>query len=172
MITSDQLRQIMPNATHRIDTFLDPLNAAMEEFEINTPKRQAAFLGQISHESGELRYVQEIASGGAYEGREDLGNIEPGDGIKYKGRGLLQITGRYGYEQCGTALGLDLIDNPELLELPDNACRSASWWWWKHGCNQLADAENYALITRRINGGMNGYADRVVYWERAQDAIA
>lgn len=171
MISADQLHKIMPNAGHRVDIFLDPLNHAMDEFEINTIKRQSAFLGQIAHESGELRYVREIASGSAYEGRKDLGNDETGDGVKYKGRGLLQITGKYGYEQCGVALGLNLVSHPELLEEPENACRSAAWWWSKHGCNQLADAEAYITITKRINGGMNGYADRVAAYERAQDAI-
>lgn len=172
MITAEALRDIMPHAGHRVDTFLEPLNAAMDEFEINTPQRQAAFLGQIAHESGEMRYVRELASGEAYEGRADLGNTEPGDGVRFKGRGLLQITGRYGYQVCGDALGLDLIAHPELLETPTNACRSAAWYWRKHGLNQLADAENFSLITRRVNGGMNGYAERVRYWQRAQDAIA
>ena len=175
MLTVEQLLQIMPTATLRADTFLDPLNAAMDEFDENTPQRQAAFLAQIAEESGELRYVRELASGGEYEGRLDLGNSELGDGIKYKGRGLIQITGRSNYEACGIALGLDLVMSPELLETPENACRSAAWFFKKHGCNELADADNFRLITIRINGAIaprTHYDERLAYWEAAKEAIA
>jgi putative chitinase len=171
-ITVDQLKQIMPHARSRANEFLDPLNDAMDEFEIDTPQRQAAFLAQISHESGELRYVAEIASGKAYEGRADLGNTEPGDGMRFKGRGLIQITGRDNNASCGCALGLDLLADPELLEDPVNAARSAAWFWSTHGCNELADAGNFRQITLRINGGFNGYDERVSYWESAKEAIA
>ena len=121
MITGAQLQSIMPFAKARIPSFVAPLNAAMYEFHINSPLRQAAFIAQIAHESGELRYVKEIASGAAYEGRKDLGNTQPGDGMKFKGRGLIQITGRNNYHECGKALGVDLITNPVLLETNDLA---------------------------------------------------
>lgn len=171
-MTAEELHQIMPRARSRVETFLVPLNDAMEDYDINTPRRAAAFLAQIAHESGELRYVEEIASGKAYEGRLDLGNTEPGDGVRFKGRGLIQCTGRANYEKCGAELGLDLITEPELLSEPGNAARSAAWFWRAHGCNELADADNFRKITRTINGGLNGQADRLAYWEAAKEVIA
>lgn len=155
--------------TKKADVFAGPLTAAMEEFGIAaTPLRQAAFLAQIAHESGSLRYVLEIASGAAYEGRADLGNNEPGDGPYFRGRGLIQITGRSNYRQCGEALGLPLLDEPELLEEPANAARSAAWFWHSRGLNELADAQDFERITRKINGGLNGYADRCEHYKRAR----
>lgn len=171
LVTPDELRQIMPHAGDRAERFAEPLRRAMIEFEIDTPERQAAFLAQIAHESGSLRYVKEIASGEAYEGRTDLGNVRPGDGVKYKGRGLLQITGRHNYAQCGEALGLDLISQPDLLEEAENACRSAAWFWKDRGLNELADRGDFKLITRRINGGYNGYQDRLAFYSRAQKIL-
>lgn len=171
-MTLDQLNQIMPHANSRASLFLASLNAAMEEFEINTPSRQSAFIAQIGHESGQLHYVQEIASGKAYEGRKDLGNISPGDGILYKGRGLIQITGRENYAACMLALDINCLDQPDLLEFPENACRSAAWWWKNHGLNELADAGNFLRITKRINGGINGLADRQALYEVAKQVLA
>ena len=171
MITGTQLQSIMPFAKARIPSFVAPLNAAMYEFHINSPLRQAAFIAQIAHESGELRYVEEIASGIAYEHRKDLGNTQPGDGMRYKGRGLIQITGRNNYAECGKALGCDLITNPELLETTDLACRSAAWFWASHGLNDLADKGDFERITKRINGGLNGYQERLAYHARAKMAL-
>lgn len=167
-----QLRKIMPHCSlARANEFLPYLNAAMEEFAINTPQRQAAFLAQIAHESGSLRYVREIASGDAYEGRSDLGNMEAGDGRKFKGRGLIQITGRYNYVQAAKGLGLPLLERPEILEQPEPACRSAAWWWHTHGLNVVADQGDFLRITRIINGGLNGYDDRLEHWERAKRVL-
>ena len=171
MITGALLQSILPYAKARIPSFIAPLNAAMQEYHINSPLRQAAFIAQIAHESGELRYVKEIASGAAYEGRKDLGNTQPGDGMRYKGRGLIQITGRNNYAECGKALGVDLITNPELLETNDLACRSAAWFWASHGLNDLADKGDFDRITKRINGGLNGYQERLVYHARAKTAL-
>ena len=171
MITGAQLQSIMPFAKARIPAFIEPLNAAMHEFHINSPIRQAAFIAQIAHESGELRYVEEIASGIAYEYRKDLGNTQPGDGMKYKGRGLIQITGRNNYAECGKALGVDLITNPELLETNDLACRSAAWFWASRGLNDLSDRGDFERITKRINGGLNGYQERLAYHARAKMAL-
>ena len=171
MITGAQLQSIMPFAKARIPAFIEPLNAAMHEFHINSPIRQAAFIAQIAHESGELRYVEEIASGIAYEYRKDLGNTQPGDGMKYKGRGLIQITGRNNYLECGKALGVDLVTQPELLETNDLACRSAAWFWASHGLNDLADKGDFERITKRINGGLNGYQERLAYHARAKMAL-
>jgi putative chitinase len=171
-MTRDQLLAIMPHAKERIDTFLAPLNSAMDEFAINTPRRQASFLAQIGHESGQLRYVKEIASGAAYEGRADLGNTLPGDGIKYKGRGLLQITGKSNYVECMLALDIDCVAHPELLELPVNACRSAAWFWQSRGLNELADAGDQIKICKRINGGINGLADRLALFAVAKKVLS
>lgn len=167
-----QLKRIYPFAGTRVDIFIAPLNAAMAEFDINTPARQASFLAQIGHESGQLRYVQEIASGAAYEGRKDLGNTQPGDGIRYKGRGLIQITGRANYTAAMMGLDIDCIEHPELLELPVNACRSACWFWKTRSLNELADAGDQVKVTRRINGGTNGLADRLALFEVARKVLA
>lgn len=172
VITLDQLKAIMPYAGTRAAVFLLALNDAMDEFGIDTPTRQAAFLAQVCHESGSLRYVRELASGAAYEGRVDLGNTEPGDGVRYKGRGLIQVTGRANYRVCGQVLGLPLEDEPELLEQVGAACRSAGWFWRSRNLNELADEGNFKVITRRINGGLNGFADRLAAFERASAVLA
>lgn len=170
-MTPEQLRRIMPSAGSRADVFAMPLANAMAEFDIDTPRRQAAFLAQIAHESGQLRWVRELASGNAYEGRIDLGNNVLGDGPRYKGRGLLQITGRANYRECGKALNLDLIAYPELLEEPVNACRSAAWFWRTRDLNPLADANRFAALTKRINGGYNGLDERLQYWIDARGVL-
>lgn len=168
-----QLLQIMPYAgQRRVATFIGPLVAAMTEFGITTPARQASFIAQVGHESGQLQYVRELASGDAYEGRKDLGNTAPGDGRRYKGRGLIQITGRANYAACGAALGLDLLAQPELLEQPVNACRSAAWFWRTHGLNELADAGDQVKVTRRVNGGTNGLAERLALFAVAQRVLS
>lgn len=173
MITLEELHRIFPYAGKRCDTFIDPLNEAMAEFDISPHvTREMAFLAQIGHESGQLRYVQEIASGAAYEGRKDLGNTEPGDGVRFKGRGLLQITGRANYAKCGEALSLPLLEQPELLEMPRHACRSAGWFWKSRGLNELADKGDFKLICKRINGGFNGFADRLALFNKAQQVLA
>ena len=171
MMTGAILQSIMPYAKARIPSFIAPLNAAMQEYHINSPLRLAAFIAQIAHESGELRYVKEIASGAAYEGRKDLGNTQPGDGMRYKGRGLIQITGRNNYAECGKALGVDLITNPELLETNGLACRSAAWFWASRGLNDLADKGDFERITKRINGGTNGAQQRREYHDRARKVL-
>lgn len=173
-ITLDQLRAVMPYAGRRADSFHGPLTRAMAEFEIATPPRMAAFLAQIAHESGSLRYVRELADGTAYEGRKDLGNILPGDGQRYKGRGLIQITGRANYKQCSAALfgdGQHLQDYPEILEQPEHAARSAAWFWHSRSLNALADQGAFEKITRLINGGTNGLTDRLAYYARAQRVL-
>lgn len=172
MISAQELRRILRNTSEAtIAEFIEPLNAAMKEFDIDNPLREAAFLAQIAHESGGLHYVEELATGEAYEGRADLGNTHPGDGRRFKGRGLIQITGRHNYEKCGEALGVELLRNPELLEEEDLACRSAAWYWQSRGLNELADKQDFKLITKRINGGFNGYKDRCAYYERALDVL-
>lgn len=178
MITESELQKIYPLAGRgRIATFLQPLNAAMAEFDINTPARQASFLAQIGHESGQLQFVRELASGAAYDTgplAARLGNTPQadGDGQLYKGRGLIQITGRSNYTACGLALGLNLLASPELLEQPVHACRSAAWYWKTRGLNALADAGDQVAITRRVNGGANGLAERLALFEVAKRVLA
>jgi putative chitinase len=179
MITIEQLKRIMPKAGARAEVFLDPLNTAMAEFHIDTQRRVQAFLAQIAHESGQLRYTRELASGAAYDtGRlaERLGNTPEadGDGQRFKGRGLIQITGQFNYRRCSWALYNDerLLIMPELLEQPEDAARSAAWFWWSNGLNTVADCPNsFQAITRRINGGLNGYPERLAYFMAAQGAI-
>ncbi len=170
-MTTDQLKKIMPQAGAKADLFAIPLTDAMAEFDINTKARQAAFIAQIGHESGQLRYVRELASGSAYEGRKDLGNTMPGDGMKYKGRGLIQITGKANYVALMMALGIDCLEHPEVVEEPVNACRSAGWFWKTNGLNELADQSNFLAITKRINGGTNGLEDRQALWAKAKEIL-
>ena len=173
MITDDELRQVMPNcaATKRAD-YLPFIQQAMQEFEITSYLRETAFLAQLAHESAELRYMEEIASGAAYEGRKDLGNTQPGDGTRYKGRGPIQLTGRANYQKYGDLLSLDLINNPTVAATKEVGFRIAGLFWQSHGLNELADQQQFETITRRINGGLNGQADRVMYYERAKKVLS
>lgn len=172
MITKQDLTAIMPFARAQdINQFLQPLNDAMEKYEINTPLRISAFLAQVAHESGQLKYTLEIASGAAYEGRKDLGNTHAGDGVRFKGRGLIQITGRTNYEKLSKEIGIDFISNPALLEGPVYASLSAAWFWNTKNLNRLADAKNFLLITKRINGGYNGQIERNEFYERAKETM-
>ena len=170
-ITVQQLLQIFPNAGQVAGVFVPVLNTAMNRYQIIGTKRVAAFIAQIGHESGQLKYVKEIwgptAAQARYEGRKDLGNTVAGDGSKYRGRGLIQITGRANYMACGEGLGLDLIKQPELLEKPQHACMSAAWFWATKGLSTLADAGQFDKITQRINGGQNGAVDRQALFARA-----
>jgi putative chitinase len=172
LVTAEQLKEIMPFARRsKIAVFIGPLNRAMQRYNIITEPRMAMFLAQIAHESGSLNYVRELASGEAYEGREDLGNIREGDGPRYRGRGLIQITGRANYRTCGNALGVDFETWPERLEEPEFAALSAGWFWDSRKLNDLADKGLFKRITQRINGGTNGWEDRLAYYERAKRAL-
>lgn len=175
-ITEAQLLRIYPNASQRAGVFVPALNRAMQRYKIDSPVRQAAFLAQIGHESGQLKWVKEIwgptPAQSRYEGRKDLGNTQPGDGKRFMGRGLIQITGRENYRRTGAALGIPLLDKPELLEQPEWAAASAAWWWANHGLNELADAGEFEQITRRINGGLNGQKERLELWARAKEVLA
>lgn len=139
-------------------------------FGITTPMRMCHFLAQVLWESGCFRYTKELASGTAYEGRKDLGNTQKGDGVRYKGRGLIQITGRNNYYNVGKYFGMDFIKHPELLETPEWAFKSAGWFWMKHGCNVLADQDALTKITKIINGGYSHKADRLMYLGKAKRA--
>ncbi|RTY77170.1 glycoside hydrolase family 19 protein [Pseudomonas veronii] len=175
-ITEQQLLQILPNAGRNAGVFVPALNTAMNRYGIVGSARAAAFIAQVGHESGQFRWLKELwgptAQQAGYEGRADLGNTVKGDGSKYRGRGLIQITGRANYAACGEALGLDLINQPEKLEQPQYAAMSAAWFWSTRGLNTLADAGDFVKITRRINGGINGLADRQALYDKALEVLA
>jgi len=166
-LTVAQLQEIMPHAGRRALIFIHPLNRAMALDGIDSAVRVAAFLSQIAHESGELRYVRELASGEAYEGRKDLGNTQPGDGPRFRGRGLIQVTGRHWYQRATDDLGVPFVHNPALMELPVHAARVSTWWWRVNGVNALAETLDIRRITRRVNGGYNGLESRRAYYETA-----
>ncbi|MBL8560388.1 MAG: hypothetical protein JNM47_16825 [Hyphomonadaceae bacterium] len=139
----------------------------LPRYEINTGLRVSHFMAQCAHECDNFRTMQEYASGDAYEGRASLGNTQPGDGRRYKGRGIIQLTGRNNYRRYGQLLGLDLENNPELAAIPENAVKIACEYWKQTTVggvtmNMLADRDDINTITRRINGGYNGLADRQV----------
>jgi putative chitinase len=156
-LTNDDYRQLARD-----------LGQAMVDYQINTTKRAAMFIAQVAHESGGFRYRQELADGSAYEGRRDLGNVRRGDGKRFKGRSYIQITGRTNYREVSDALDYDFIEHPEALAEPRFAAEAAAWWWKTHGCNQLADSGDFIAVTKRINGGTNGLADRQWYYKRAR----
>ena len=179
-ITSLQLQQILPNAGQSAGVFVPVLNTAMVHYQIVGTKRMAAFIAQIGHESGQFRFVRELGSD-QYLSKYDTGSLAKrlgntpeadGDGQKYRGRGLIQITGRANYMTCGEALALDLLNQPELLEKPQHACMSAAWYWASKGLNTLADEGQFDKITQRINGGQNGAADRQALYARALKVLA
>jgi len=161
-MTLDDLKRAVPNAPPmRFSLYGEPLLAAMQGQSIDTPIRAAHFLAQVGHESLDLRYVEEIADGSRYENRVDLGNVYPGDGPKFKGRGLIQLTGRANYAAYGREIGRDLLADPgAVAEDPLLATGVATWFWARHKLNALADQNDLARITRRINGGLRGLEDR------------
>jgi predicted chitinase/N-acetyl-anhydromuramyl-L-alanine amidase AmpD len=172
-VTLSQLRRVMPSlSSSKAQAYLPHLNRAMAEAGINTKQRKAMFLAQLAHESVQLRYFEEIASGAAYEGRRDLGNVRPGDGRRFKGRGPIQLTGRANYRAAGKALGLPLESNPKMASRPSVGFRVAAWFWKSRGLNSLADRGDFIGVTRRINGGTNGLADRRRYYQRARAALS
>jgi putative chitinase len=161
----------MPKLTdERAATFLKLLNDAMKEFEVNTPKRQAAFLAQVAHESGELRFLEAMISDAA-DSRTDLGNTQRGDAGKYIGRGPLHLTGRANYRAAGQALKLDLEAKPEQVAKPEVGFRVAAWFWKAGGMNQLADQGDIRGISLRINGSNNGLDQRQKYYKKAKEVL-
>ena len=194
-MTNEQLQQL------GIDSkWLQPLEDTFEKYEINTPKRQAAFIGQCAHESGNFKLLEEnlhysaaslmrvwpsrfpdidVANQYAnnpekiankvYGGR--MGNTEEGDGWKYHGRGLIQLTGKENYGNCGSSIGVDLLGNPDLLGTPEYAALSAGWFWNKKGLNSLADSGDIETMTKRINGGLIGLDDRKAKIAKAEQVL-
>ena len=201
-ITSQQLLQILPNARPVAGIFLPALNLAMARYKIDNRLRVAACLAQVGPESGHLtrlvenlnysaeglirtwpkRFNLELATSVArkpeqianivYASRMGNGPAVTGDGWKFRGKGLIQITGWINHQACGQALNLDLLNKPELLEQPVYAALSAAWFWSSNGLNELADAGRFEDVTRRINGGLNGQADRLDIYQRALKVLA
>ena len=183
MITPAQLAEIYPQAPkEKLFLYADAFKNELPKYDINTPKRLAAFLGQIGVESGQLKYDKELPSkwnmknpqdpnekvGTLYEGRKNLGNVQEGDGVKFIGRGLIQLTGRSNYFRYGKDIGADLVGNPELAKEPKWATAIAGQYWKSNGCNELADAWNLLGITKRVNGAAALHHDiRAAISERA-----
>jgi putative chitinase len=197
MITAQQIADALGIPIARAQAWFKPINDALFKFDINTPKRVAAFLAQIGHESVLLTHVEEslyysadllikyfhnhftaaeaeiyahkpaAIANRAYGGRNGNGDEASGDGWKYRGRGLIQITFHDNYKACGAALGVDFVGCPELLTHLDFAALSAGWYWKSHGCNELADAGDMVGITKNINGGTNGLDQRQALYLRA-----
>lgn len=181
-IKINQLLAIMPNAkrlynAHVRDSktcaevYLPHLNKFMEQYHIEKPLEVAYFLATIAVESGELRYAEEIASGAAYEGRKDLGNTVRGYGKRFKGRGLIQLTGFNNYKSYSDSIGFDFYSTEAKakgLAQPANAVRSACWFWWKNDLNKLANQDLAERVRRRVNGGLNGYAQFMQYVARSK----
>jgi putative chitinase len=160
-ITFAQLRSLAPTSNAKVVTSLvGPLNKWLPQYGIDTPKRIAHFFAQAAEETDHFKTLHEYASGKEYEGRKDLGNVKAGDGVRYKGRGIFQLTGLDNYRDFGKRLGLDLEGNPELAADPDVCVRTACEYWKKKGLSALADADDINEITRRINGGHNGLDER------------
>ncbi len=203
MITDDSLKQIMPRLPDaKRASLLPSLQSAMNEFQVNTPKREAAFLAQVAHESGELNTFVENLNYGAkglmatwpkrfpdlgkaqqyernqekianyvYANRIGNGDEASGDGWKFRGRGPIQITGRENYDKYGRRLGVDLIQDSDKAVTPEVGFRVAGLYWKENGLNELADAEMYETITKRINGALKGLDDRMKYYSRAKDVL-
>lgn len=180
MVDDSQLARIMPNlSSGKRAQFLPFLQQAMDEFEITTPLREAAFLAQVAHESGEFRFMEEIWGPTAQQRRyepmtsksRDLGNTQPGDGKRFKGRGPIQLTGRDNYKRYGGILGLDLTSDPLSVATPAVGFRTTGLYWQKNGLNELADQQFFKTITKRINGGFNGLEHRVRYYVRAKAVL-
>lgn len=187
MITKEQLKAIVPKIKEvNLDIYIPLLNELLPKYEINTNERLACFIAQLAHESGSFNYVKEIADGSAYEGRKDLGNIKPGDGKKYKGRGLIQITGYFNYKAVSKSFFGDerLLTNPEILEQPRYALQSALWYWKSRNLNKIADYDDkfikifkgkrynkFEWLTLLINGGQNGIVERKLFYDRAKKVL-
>lgn len=186
------LPQANPQA---VELFAEPISNTCAEFDISTTNRVAAFIAQCGHESGNLKYVKEnlnysaqglckvfpkyFNSGNAaqyernpeaianrvYANRMGNGPEESGDGWAFRGRGLIQLTGKTNYEKCGAGLGVDLISDPSYLESPEGAARSAGWFWSVNKLNSLADISDIKTMTKKINGGFIGLEDRIKHYE-------
>lgn len=168
-ITVEQLRRIAPLGKPKLLAgFVETFNKEGAQWGITSPLVLCHFVAQCAHESDGFRTFEEYASGADYEGRKDLGNTHPGDGTRYKGRGPIQITGRFNYEQASEAIGTDYVANPTWASGPINGTRIAMWYWWSRNLSRLALIDDTFGITKKINGGTNGLEARKKYLERAK----
>lgn len=171
-ITHELIVTIAPKANKSIiNGLVSYLGPALEKYEINTRLRLVHFLAQAAHETDGFKTLTEYASGAAYEGRKDLGNLQPGDGKKYKGRGIFQLTGRANYKKYGTILNINLEEDPLKASTPEYAVLTACEYWNDKKLNTFADLDDIHTITKKINGGYNGLEDRKIYLERAKSII-
>lgn len=176
MVTQDILRAIYPEARAQdCETLAPYLRDTMARYHIDTALRAAHFLAQVGHESGQLRYREELASGDAYDTRTDLGNTpeRDGDGRRWKGRGLIQLTGAANYRAyAADKRRPDILERPQLLATdPELCCDVAGWYWDRHTLNTWADRDDVRTITRIINGGYNGLSDRMRLLARAKSVL-
>ncbi|UZQ53978.1 hypothetical protein OOK60_16015 [Trichothermofontia sichuanensis B231] len=176
-VSANQLIQIAGSTElkSRIESLTPGVNETFERYQINTRLRMAHFLAQVMHESGGFRWLREIwgptdAQRG-YEGRRDLGNTQPGDGKRFMGRGLIQLTGRANYAAFSKDLGVDFVANPTLVEQPPYAVIVAGWYWDRRKLNTWADLDDLEGVTFRVNGGYNGLEDRRRYLNRAKAVL-
>lgn len=164
MLVNDKiLRIISRDRKTPYTSFIRPLNNAFEEFGIVTDQEKCHFLAQAMHETMGFKYLRELGKESyfaKYDSRVDLGNIKPGDGARYKGRGLFQVTGRFNYKRASDYFKMDFMENPELLEHPDWACRTAGWFWKNNKLSEYVGFNDFLEVTYRINGGFNGLVDR------------
>jgi len=183
IITLDQLNRIFPSAAKagRNVKFLDGINKTISDQNMSTVNRVAGYLSQIGVESEELLYTRELGNSAYFnkydiqfskKKAEELGNTSPGDGAKYKGRGLIQVTGKFNYAACGKALGIDLVNHPEILEQPLYASQSAGWYWGSRNINAAADEDNIVKITKLVNGGKMHLDRRNSYYEKAKQVLS
>jgi len=170
---ADVLKQAAPNGKPWIiDGLADAMPVLERNYEIDTPDRQSHFLAQVIHESDGLRTTQEYASGSAYEGRKDLGNVHKGDGVRYKGRGLIQLTGRANYQAAATAMDEDFVADPGKVERFPAAATVSGWFWKTHKLNRHADANDIRAVTRAINGGLTHLDRRTAALADIRKALA
>lgn len=172
MITKKILKQIAPSANDKIISDLELyFDEYLQKYNLTTWLRVCHFLAQAAHESAGFRTLEEYASGSAYEGRKDLGNTKAGDGVRYKGRGIFQLTGRTNYKNYGDRIGYNLEDNPKLAADPKISVLTALEYWNSKQLSVFADRDDITTITKRINGGLNGFEDRKKYLERAKKFV-
>ncbi len=170
LVTKEQLQQIGWKNIN--DLALKDLNSCLQKFNINTPTRIIHFISQCSHESACGVYTKELASGEAYEGRRDLGNTQAGDGKKYKGAGYLQLTGRSNYQALANYLGDQSVMKGVDYVANNYPWTSAGYWWYKNNMNSLCDkGATYLEITKKVNGGTNGLADRLNYYNKCRSVF-
>lgn len=171
--SKEKLAIVLPLAAKsKIDLFFEPLKAGMIKYGITTPLQMAHYIAQLGHESMSFLYTEEIASGAAYEGRKDLGNTQAGDGKRFKGRGLIQLTGRANYAAYSKFTGVDYLASPETLSKDPFVAVDVSCWFWKdRGVDLLAERDDVKAVTKRINGGFNGLDDRMHNLRRAKAVL-